>query len=95
MRKIVTACVCPPIPVRNFDWLAHIDGDEESGRYGHGSTEEEAIADFIEQWADKYEEEDRERREHEAEARHYGGLSPLGNVLVAELSRRGERRAAA
>ena len=48
MRTIVTYCVCPPIPDRRFDWAAYYDGDEEAGRYGYGATEEEAIADFIE-----------------------------------------------
>ena len=48
MRKIVTYHAYPPIPVRTFDWLAYYDGDEEAGQYGHGPTEEAAIADFIE-----------------------------------------------
>lgn len=82
MRKIVTSCQCPPIPDRRFDWVAYIDGDEERGRYGHGATEAEAVADFIETWGDEYEEEDAARRERDAEAAHCGGLSPLGASLV-------------
>ena len=47
-RKIVTSCICPPIPVREFDWCAFYEGDEESGQYGYGATEAEAIQDFKE-----------------------------------------------
>ena len=35
-RKIVTSHVYPPIPVRNFDWSAYYEGDEEAGQYGYG-----------------------------------------------------------
>lgn len=45
-RKIITSYVCPPIPVRNFDWCAYEDGREEEGNYGWGTTEAEAIADL-------------------------------------------------
>lgn len=48
---IVTSCQFPPIPDRRFDWCAHFDGDEESGVYGYGATEAEAIADFVENYA--------------------------------------------
>ena len=68
--------------------VAHFDGEEEAGNYGYGATEAEAIADFIETWADEYEEADARRREREADARHNGGLSPLGNALAEELLRR-------
>ena len=44
--KIVTSFVYPPIPWRQFDWCAWIDGDEESGPYGYGPTEDAAIADL-------------------------------------------------
>ena len=47
MSKIVTTCICPPIPVRQFDWCAFYDGEEEAGNYGYGATEAEAIQDFI------------------------------------------------
>lgn len=46
--KIKTSHVHPPIPVRHFDWLAFIDGQEEEGPYGWGATESEAIADLQE-----------------------------------------------
>lgn len=56
MRKIVTSYVCPPIPVRQFDWCAHYDGEEDAGGYGYGATEAEAIADFIENCAEDHDE---------------------------------------
>jgi hypothetical protein len=45
-RKIVTRHQFPPIPVRNLDWYAYYEGEEEAGGYGFGSTEAEAIQDF-------------------------------------------------
>jgi hypothetical protein len=50
MRRIVTSYWCKPTPTRSLDWCAYYDGDEEAGQYGFGSTEEEAVADFIENW---------------------------------------------
>ena len=55
-RKIITSHVYPPIPVRTSDWCAHYDGEEEAGNYGWGATEEEAIADFIENYAEDHDE---------------------------------------
>jgi hypothetical protein len=46
--KIRTNYDWPPIPIRSHDWSAWVDGREEDGPYGHGSTEEEAIADLKE-----------------------------------------------
>jgi hypothetical protein len=46
-KKIVTCCMYPPIPDRRFDWCAHWDGEEETGDYGWGRTEQEAIDDFL------------------------------------------------
>jgi hypothetical protein len=46
MRDIVMRQVFPPIPVRDFDWAAWHDGDEEEGHVGYGATPEEAIADL-------------------------------------------------
>jgi hypothetical protein len=46
--KIVTHCICPPIPDRQFDWCAYRKGCEELGTYGYGSTEQEAIDNLIE-----------------------------------------------
>jgi len=45
--KIKTKNICPPIPTRIFDWCAYWDGREESGQYGWGKTEADAIADLL------------------------------------------------
>ena len=39
---VKTKHVCPPIPTRELDWAAWIDGEEERGTW-HGPTEEAAI----------------------------------------------------
>lgn len=48
--KIVTSFQFPPIPIRDFDWCAYYDGQEEAGHYGYGRTEVEAIQDFIDNY---------------------------------------------
>lgn len=53
MRKIVSRHVFPPIPIRDFDWCAFFDGEEELGGYGWGRTEADAIQDFIDNCADE------------------------------------------
>lgn len=46
--EIKTWNVCPPVPVRNWDWAAWVkDSDEETGLEGHGATEQEAIEDLL------------------------------------------------
>lgn len=60
--EVKTSCVFPPIPVREFDWCAYHDGDEETGRYGWGYTEKEAVADLARL--------DEERDEADYEAAH-------------------------
>ena len=47
--SIMTECICPPIPIRDCDWVAWIAGREEDGPHGYGKTEQEAIADLHEQ----------------------------------------------
>ena len=61
--KIKTDCVCPPIPLRHYDWNAiddntydvdFIGGEDDAwkgGMIGHGATESEAVVDLIEQIA--------------------------------------------
>lgn len=56
MRKIVTHHSRPPIPTMKYDWCAFYDGEEEAGCYGYGGTEEDAVADFIENWAELHDE---------------------------------------
>lgn len=48
---IKTQCICPPIPVRSFDWCA-VDDDTYDGPgcpIGYGATEQEAIDDLLAQ----------------------------------------------
>jgi len=45
-KKIITYQAFPPIPVRNMEWLAHYDGEEEKGEYGYGFAEQEAVSDL-------------------------------------------------
>jgi len=44
--SIVTAREYPPIPIRQFDWRAWIDGYEETHPTGWGSTEIGAVEDL-------------------------------------------------
>jgi hypothetical protein len=49
--NIKTENIFPPIPIRSFDWQA-VDYDTYDGPgcpIGHGSTEQEAIVDLLEQ----------------------------------------------
>jgi len=49
---IVTQFVCPPVPTRQWDWVAFVKGDEEAdGPTGRGPTETEALRDLCEQLA--------------------------------------------
>lgn len=49
-KKIVVICECPPIPIRDYDWLAYYDGEEELGQVGYGKTQADAIADLKENY---------------------------------------------
>jgi hypothetical protein len=42
-----TSFVYPPIPVRDFDWQAYMEGYEPGDALGHGATEAQAIADLL------------------------------------------------
>jgi len=44
--RLITNHIYPPIPVRDFDWCAYRDGEEESGHCGWGKTQAEAIEDL-------------------------------------------------
>jgi hypothetical protein len=46
---IIAEYIHPPIPLRTFDWQAY--RDPESGPFGYGATEQEAVADLLEQAA--------------------------------------------
>jgi len=45
--EIKTSYIHPPIPSREFDWCAYVDGHEE-GPQGYGRTQEAAIAELME-----------------------------------------------
>lgn len=49
--RICTTYVYPPIPMRGFDWMAYLDGDEE-GMQAYGATEREAITALQEKIAE-------------------------------------------
>lgn len=52
-RKIVTSYIFPPIPLRQFDWLAYFEDEgEENSPQGWGSTEQAAIADLLQEAED-------------------------------------------
>ena len=46
MRKVMVDYVFPPIPLRQFDYIAYFDGEEEDGPKGWGQTELDAINDL-------------------------------------------------
>jgi hypothetical protein len=50
---IHTKFIIPPIPDRQFDWMAWYDGCEELGEYGYGKTETEAIFDLAENYPEQ------------------------------------------
>jgi hypothetical protein len=54
LYTIETYHAYPPIPIRDQDWCAYYEGEEEYGNYGWGCTEEDAIQDL----KDSYEPEE-------------------------------------
>lgn len=46
-RKVKTDFWAKPIPLRQFDWCAYFDGEEEDGDYGYGRTEQDAVMDLL------------------------------------------------
>ena len=51
--KIKTEFWAKPIPLRQFDWSATEDSYEPGLPVGYGRTEQEAIADLLEQIEDR------------------------------------------
>jgi hypothetical protein len=47
-QEIVTTCVRPALPIRNFDWQAVRKGAEPGDLAGFGATEQEAIEALLE-----------------------------------------------
>ena len=48
-EKIITNNICPPIPIRIYDWEAYREGLDEGDLIGRGETEQKAIDDLIAQ----------------------------------------------
>ncbi len=48
IRKIITTNEFPPIPSRNYDWSACLEGWDLGEPIGYGSTEKEAIEELKE-----------------------------------------------
>ena len=47
--KIITKYICPPIPIRSFDWMATREEWYLGDPIGEGVTEQEAIDNLLEQ----------------------------------------------
>jgi hypothetical protein len=47
MNEIKTECINPSIPMRQYDWMAWRDGNEEFGPVAYGPTEALAIAELL------------------------------------------------
>ena len=47
MSKIVTTFYYPPIPIRDYDWMATREDYDEGDLIGHGKTEQMAIDDLL------------------------------------------------
>jgi len=52
IKKIITNYVCPPIPVRRYDWEAYREGYDEGDPIGQGETEEDAINELLDMESD-------------------------------------------
>jgi hypothetical protein len=77
-RTIITSQINPPIPVRQFDWCAFYDGEEEAGNYGYGATQAEAIQDFRDNFAADHDERLNARGAQPLPARRVESPSGLG-----------------
>lgn len=51
--KVETAWIKPPVHSNKYDWMAYIEGEEDSMPIGRGPTEAEALRDLAEQLADR------------------------------------------
>lgn len=56
-RTIKTSFDYPPIPTRNADWSAVVDGYDEGDPIGRGPTEMAALADLLRQLVEREEDE--------------------------------------
>ena len=51
--KVTTENIRPPVPSTQYDWMACVEGEEDSLPIGRGPTEAEALRDLAEQLADR------------------------------------------
>ena len=51
--KVTTEYIRPPVPSTQYDWMACVEGEEDSLPIGRGPTEAEALRDLAEQLADR------------------------------------------
>lgn len=51
--RIIVTHVKPPIPRRDWDWCAYVEGQEEAGGYGWGRTMVQALVDLTEMLCDE------------------------------------------
>ena len=47
MPTVIVHNVFPPIPIRDFDWVAAFDGYDEGDPLGYGATKEAAVEDLL------------------------------------------------
>ena len=52
VREIMVHFVWPAIPIRDFDYCAWFDGEEERGDYGYGHDAVTAVNDLINNYGD-------------------------------------------
>jgi hypothetical protein len=50
--EIKTDNIRPPVPSVQFDWVAWLDGYEESSHYGYGLSKSIAIAELVQELVD-------------------------------------------
>lgn len=50
--KVATEYIRPPVPSTQYDWMASVEGEEDSMPIGRGPTEAEALRNLAEQLAD-------------------------------------------
>jgi len=46
-KKIIINNICPPIPIRNYDWEAYREDYDEGDLIGYGVTKKEAVYDLL------------------------------------------------
>ena len=47
-QNIITQNICPPVPIRKWDWIATREDYDIGDTVGEGETEQKAIDDLLE-----------------------------------------------